>query len=221
MVKEQLHENSVLMKDLRDCLQQQQQDQQAAKHSNTIVGSLDSRLAYVADQFQTVLKTRTKQIKQQRERKNMFVFDSPNNLYNNRVVQKHNHGETHLSFDQQQGAHANVNNQQQEQQQQGGELVLNMNDQFLKERTDEILNIEKSIVELSDMYKDFAIMIKQQGELAMSIERNVEDAVINVELAQDQLTQYLSKISGHRGLILKVFLVLVAFIIFISVFVLR
>ena len=84
MVKEHLHGNSILMKELKDCLLQQQQDQQATKHSNTIVGSLDSRLAYVADQFQTVLKTRTKQIKQQRERKNLFVFDSPNNLYNNR-----------------------------------------------------------------------------------------------------------------------------------------
>lgn len=145
-------------------------------------------------------------------------------------------GETRINFGGQQvlppAQHTKIDGGEQEQddsntdspvvqEQHHAELVLNMNDQYLKERTDEILNIEKSIIELGEMYKDLAHMVKQQGELAMSIERNVEDAVVNVEQAQDQLTQYLHKISGHRGLILKVFLVIVAFIIFISVFVLR
>lgn len=84
LVKEELHANSVILKELKQILAEQQEEQQASKHASTIVNALDSRLSYVAGRFQSVLKTRTQQIKQQRQRKREFSYESPNNLYSNR-----------------------------------------------------------------------------------------------------------------------------------------
>ena len=50
------------------------------------------------------------------------------------------------------------------------------------------------------------------------IDANVDAAVANVGSAQEQLIMYLSKISGNRWLAVKVFLVLIIFIIIFVVF---
>lgn len=58
----------------------------------------------------------------------------------------------------------------------------------------------------------------EQGEMMQRIDANVDAAVANVGSAQEQLIMYLSKISGNRWLAVKVFLVLIIFIIIFVVF---
>ena len=62
-------------------------------------------------------------------------------------------------------------------------------------------------------------MVQQQGELAVRIDENVDDALGNVEGAQGQLLKYLDRISGNRWLILKVLGVVLFFLLIFVLFV--
>lgn len=59
----------------------------------------------------------------------------------------------------------------------------------------------------------------EQGELAIRIDENVDDTLANVDSAQAQLLKYLRSVSSNRWLILKVFFVLMVFLVIFVAFV--
>lgn len=61
--------------------------------------------------------------------------------------------------------------------------------------------------------------MQEQGELTVRIDENVEETLANVDSAQAQLLKYLNSISSNRWLIMKVFFVMLAFLIFFIVFI--
>ena len=61
--------------------------------------------------------------------------------------------------------------------------------------------------------------VEEQGELAIRIDENVDDTLANVDSAQDQLLKYLNSISSNRWLIMKIFFVLMLFLVVFVVFV--
>ena len=62
-------------------------------------------------------------------------------------------------------------------------------------------------------------MVAEQGELAVRIDENVNESVANVDNAQTQLLKYMNSISSNRWLIMKIFGVLISFLVFFVVFV--
>ena len=231
--------------------QQQQQQQQVTEHSNHIITGLNSRLMYTTQQFQNVLQTRTKQIMQQQERRNIFVTSNANHggggggmgassvsssvsstsspLNHNKMTHSRNSPQSDNY------THNNNNNntivqiggeiqpqQPQQQQQQQLETVIQVqkrNDQHLRMRSEEIRSIERDMKQLSEMFVELGQMVKMQGELAIRIDDKVSEAVLHVEEGQSELAKYLKRVSSNRGLVLKMFFVMVVFIIFIGVFV--
>ena len=63
------------------------------------------------------------------------------------------------------------------------------------------------------------LQVQEQGELAIRIDENIDDSLQNVDSAQAQLLKYLNSISSNRWLIMKVFAVLVLFLVIFVVFV--
>lgn len=61
--------------------------------------------------------------------------------------------------------------------------------------------------------------VEEQGELAIRIDENVDETFSNVDSAQDQLLKYLNSISSNRWLIMKIFFVLMLFLVVFVVFV--
>lgn len=61
--------------------------------------------------------------------------------------------------------------------------------------------------------------MEEQGELAIRIDENVDETLANVDSAQDQLLKYLNSISSNRWLIMKIFFVLMLFLVAFVVFV--
>ncbi len=55
--------------------------------------------------------------------------------------------------------------------------------------------------------------------MAIRIDENVDDALANVDSAQTQLLKYLNSISSNRWLIMKIFFVLMIFLVIFVVFV--
>lgn len=61
--------------------------------------------------------------------------------------------------------------------------------------------------------------VHEQGELAIRIDENVDETLSNVDSAQAQLLKYLRSVSSNRWLIMKVFAVLMVFLVIFVVFV--
>lgn len=103
--------------------------------------------------------------------------------------------------------------------QQAQALMAAPQDQYLSSRAEALHQVESTIVELGSIFQQLAHMVHEQGEMAMRIDENVDDALSNVDAGQAQLLKYLSAISSNRMLLLKVFAVLMAFMIFFIMFI--
>jgi syntaxin 5 len=69
------------------------------------------------------------------------------------------------------------------------------------------------------MFTQLAAMVQEQGELALRIDDNIDNVASNVDSAQTELLKYLQTISNNRWLALKIFGILLIFImlfIFVS-----
>ncbi|KAG6547387.1 hypothetical protein Mapa_010835 [Marchantia paleacea] len=108
---------------------------------------------------------------------------------------------------------------QQQQQQLQQQLVVPAQDSYMQSREEALRNVESTITELSTIFAHLATMVAQQGAVAIRIDENLEETTANVEGAQGALLKYLNQISSNRWLIIKIFMVLVIFLLIFVVFV--
>ncbi|KAL9186439.1 hypothetical protein ACHAXT_005677 [Thalassiosira profunda] len=77
---------------------------------------------------------------------------------------------------------------------------------------------EKSIAELGTMFAKMSSLISQQGEVLERIEDDVEAAGGEIDAGHDELVKVYSMTRGNRGLILKVFGILIFLIVFMKLY---
>ncbi|KAL2912031.1 Integral membrane protein SED5 [Polyrhizophydium stewartii] len=98
---------------------------------------------------------------------------------------------------------------QQQQQQQQQQMLMTPNEvaqsEYLESRSQAIESIESTIVELGQIYQNFATLLASQREAVQRIDDNIQDVNMNVEGAHTQLVKYYQNISNNRALMLKVF----------------
>lgn len=97
--------------------------------------------------------------------------------------------------------------------------ALETKDVYYDLRNEAVQNIEKTIAQLGDMYTQLADIVSIQEEQVLRIDGNVTTTLTNVQLGNEQLENYWKNISGNRWLIIKVFMVLIFFAMFFSIFV--
>ncbi|NP_955924.2 syntaxin 5A, like [Danio rerio] len=180
-------------------------------HSNTIVVSLQSKLASMSSDFKSVLEVRTENLKQQRSRQEQFSQTPASasafhtNSFNNSVLMQDDSKKTDISID------MDLNSSQQMQ-------LVNERDSYIQNRADTMQNIESTIVELGSIFQQLAHMVKEQEETVHRIDANVEDTQLNVDLAHTEILKYFQSVSNNRWLLIKMFLVLVIFFIVFVLF---
>ncbi|XP_054648122.1 syntaxin-5a isoform X2 [Dunckerocampus dactyliophorus] len=182
-------------------------------HSNTIVVSLQSKLASMSNDFKSVLEVRTENLKQQRSRREQFSqppsASSPlmaNNFKSSVLMQDESRslGDVAIDMD----SHTNPLQLQ----------LIDEQDSYIQSRADTMQNIESTIVELGSIFQQLAHMVKEQEETIQRIDSNVEDTQLNVEAAHSEILKYFQSVSSNRWLMIKIFLVLVIFFIIFVVF---
>ncbi|KAF9613131.1 hypothetical protein IFM89_005702 [Coptis chinensis] len=109
--------------------------------------------------------------------------------------------------------------QQQQQEQQQQQQMVPLQDSYMQSRAEALQNVESTIHELSNIFQQLATMVSEQGEIAIRIDENMEDTLANVEGAQGQLLKYLNGISSNRWLMIKIFFVLIVFLMIFLFFV--
>ncbi|GAB5578000.1 syntaxin-5 isoform X1 [Prionailurus iriomotensis] len=183
-------------------------------HSNTIVVSLQSKLASMSNDFKSVLEVRTENLKQQRNRREQFSRApvsalplAPNHLGGSAVVLG---AESRASGD----VAIDMMDSRTSQQLQ----LIDEQDSYIQSRADTMQNIESTIVELGSIFQQLAHMVKEQEETIQRIDENVLGAQLDVDAAHSEILQYFQSVTSNRWLMVKIFLILIVFFIIFVVF---
>eukprot|EP00262_Sarcandra_glabra_P011966 TRINITY_DN2975_c1_g1_i1.p1 TRINITY_DN2975_c1_g1~~TRINITY_DN2975_c1_g1_i1.p1 ORF type:complete len:343 (-),score=52.42 TRINITY_DN2975_c1_g1_i1:195-1223(-) len=205
-------------------------------HSTTVVDNLKNRLMSATKEFKEVLTMRTENLKVHENRRQLFSSttskDSTNPFIRQRpLVTKAANASTttppppwangpsssQLFPRKQMNGETSILNQASAQQQQ--QQLVPLQDSYMQSRAEALQNVESTIHELSNIFTQLATMVSQQGELAIRIDENMDDTLANVEGAQGALLKYLNSISSNRWLMIKIFFVLIVFLMIFLFFV--
>ncbi|GKY93220.1 hypothetical protein MPSEU_000289800 [Mayamaea pseudoterrestris] len=105
-------------------------------------------------------------------------------------------------------------------QESGGMMQMQLipDQDYLRERADAMSTVESNIVELGTIFNKLAVMVSEHQEMVQRVEDNVEDANATINLSLGVLTDTLTSLRTNRMLALKVFSILVAFIVMFIIF---
>ncbi|KAI8895650.1 t-SNARE [Globomyces pollinis-pini] len=184
-------------------------NKQTKEHSHNVISSLESKLANTSDAFKSVLKVRSDNLKQQKERKDQYSFVNQaesSSLTSNSPLY---HPEKKPTRDVNQSGDAIIDFGSGFQEQQL--MEPSQNSAYLEQRDQTIESIESTIAELGQVYKDFANIIAQQREMVQRIDDNTQDVEMNIQGAHSQLLKYYQGISSNRALMFKIFGALMVF----------
>ncbi|CAN1331317.1 SYP32 [Linum perenne] len=201
-------------------------------HSTTVVDNLKNRLMSATKEFKEVLTMRTENLKVHENRRQLFSATSSKDAVNPFVRQRplasrstgsassappapwaNGSATSSQLFPSRQ---SDVESQPLIQQQQ---QMVPLQDSYMQSRAEALHNVESTIHELGNIFTQLATMVSQQGELAIRIDENMDETLSNVEGAQGQLVRYLNSISSNRWLMIKIFFVLVVFLMIFLFFV--
>ncbi|KAJ0981626.1 hypothetical protein J5N97_009881 [Dioscorea zingiberensis] len=210
-----------------------------SSHSTTVVDNLKNRLMSATKEFKEVLTMRTENLKVHENRRQLFSSSTSKESSNPFIRQRplasratpessappvpwaNNSTVSSPLFPRKpmngEGSSSNQPLIQQQQQQQ--QQMVPMQDSYMQSRAEALQNVESTIHELSNIFTQLATMVSQQGELAIRIDENMDDTLANVEGAQGALLKYLNSISSNRWLMIKIFFVLMVFLMIFLFFV--
>ncbi|XP_058181864.1 syntaxin-31 [Rhododendron vialii] len=208
-------------------------------HSTTVCDDLKNKLMGTTKQFQDVLTTRTENIKAHENRKQMFSTNiarenplrqpaktvtepppwstpsgssgsSQQSILPADGVQAGNQLRRRLAADNTPTHHMEMSMLQQ---------VVPRQESYSQSRAVALQNVESTISELGGIFTHLATMVAHQGELAIRIDDNMEESLANVEGARSSLLRHLNQISSNRWLMIKIFAILIFFLMVFIFFV--
>lgn len=97
--------------------------------------------------------------------------------------------------------------------------VVPRQESYSQSRAVALQNVESTISELGGIFTHLATMVAHQGELAIRIDDNMEESLANVEGARSSLLRHLNQISSNRWLMIKIFAILIFFLMVFIFFV--
>lgn len=209
-----------------------------SSHSTTVVDDLKNRLMSTTKEFKEVLTMRTENLKVHENRRQLFSAtaskDSANPFVRQRPLSARSAASSSTAapppwanndtasssqlFPRKQADGESQPLLQQQHQQQQQQMVP-LQDSYMQSRAEALQNVESTIHELGGIFNQLATLVSQQGEVAIRIDENMDDTLANVEGAQGALLKYLNSISSNRWLMIKIFFVLIFFLMVFLFFV--
>jgi len=180
-------------------------NKQTAEHTTSILKTLKTRLKNATKSFGQILEVRTDSLKTQEKERQQYTPAlhlnriGESNLFN-KMEEESKNNEVAITIPDQQIS------------------VLQNQDRYLESRADAVIQIEKTITELQGIFQHLATLVVEQGEMIERIDTNIYQSESNVNNAQKQLLKYLSSVSSNRWLMLKLFGILLVFIVIFIVF---
>jgi len=201
--------------------QQTLRSKHQATHSSTVVAALQLRLASMTSDFKQVLEVRSENLRESKSRREQFSQGAVTRSMPQMDGYPSGSVLATAAMDDDEAAAAQSNGEVASsmeeraammQMQHGGDMT------YLQSRADAMQNIETTIVELGGIFNQLATMIKEQEEIMVRIDSNVEDAALNVDAGHSEILKYFQSVSSNRWLMVKIFGVLIFFFIFFVIF---
>ncbi|CAL5363790.1 unnamed protein product [Camellia sinensis] len=205
-------------------------------HSTTVCDDLKNKLMGATKQFQDVLTTRTENIKAHENRKLIFStnvarenpLSNPPKTVTEPPPWSNSSGSLQQSVSPADGVQvgsqlrrrlATDNTPSHHMEMSMLQQVVPRQESYSQSRAVALQNVESTISELGGIFTHLATMVAQQGELAIRIDDNMEESLTNVESARSALLRHLNQISSNRWLMIKIFAILVFFLMVFIFFV--
>ncbi|XP_047320137.1 syntaxin-31 [Impatiens glandulifera] len=202
-------------------------------HSKTVCDDLKDKLMGATKQFKEVLTARTENIKAHENRKQMFstslARENPLKHQIQTAAEPPPWSNQHRTSDSLQPSGSASNGVQSGNQLRrrmasentpSNEMEMAMLQQtvprqetYTQSRSVALQNVESTISELSGIFTHLATMVAQQGELAIRIDDNMEESLTNVDNARSALGKHLTQIRSNRGLMIKIFAIIIFFLL--------
>lgn len=178
----------------------------ASDHSVTIINTLNSNLLRTTKEFNDALQIRTQSLKTQQERKDKYRSrrpgGGPSPVFRPLAIEM-------IDDDVNDDDDGDV------------KIVvpsLQTEDDLILQRSNQIQDIEVHITEIKGIFDKLTSLVAMQGEKIRRIEDNVQETMTSAEGAVEQLLKYLKGLSNNQWLIMKVFLILLFFILVFVLF---
>ncbi|KAL7253357.1 hypothetical protein ACSBR1_007813 [Camellia fascicularis] len=192
-------------------------------HSTTVCDDLKNKLMGATKQFQDVLTTRTENIKAHENRKLIFstnvARENPLSNPPKTVTEPPPWSNSSGSLQQSVRRLATDNTPSHHMEMSMLQQVVPRQESYSQSRAVALQNVESTISELGGIFTHLATMVAQQGELAIRIDDNMEESLTNVESARSALLRHLNQISSNRWLMIKIFAILIFFLMVFIFFV--
>ncbi|XP_010543743.1 PREDICTED: syntaxin-31 isoform X2 [Tarenaya hassleriana] len=207
-----------------------------AGHSTAVCDDLKTRLMGATKQLQDVLTTRSENIKAHESRKQIFStknasrdstppqhnvktltepppWSSPSNPSNDfqPSISPPNNGAAPINHLRRRPVIDNASSNQMEMSML--QQTVPRQESYAQSRATALHSVESTITELSGIFTHLATMVTQQGELAIRIDDNMDESLANVDGAHSSLLRHLNRISSNRWLMIKIFAVVILFLV--------
>ena len=73
--------------------------------------------------------------------------------------------------------------------------------------------MQSTLAELGGIFQQLAEMVQQQGWQLQRVDENLDDSLSNVNEGLGQLQRYMRNMSSNRGLMVRVFAILLFFVV--------
>lgn len=171
-------------------------------HASNMVDTLKTRLLEVTKDFKTALELRTTSMEATQQRKDMWnpsQASASNPFPSRHRPTPSGNPEDIEGGGMMGGAQAQV---------QG----------YHQSRAEAVTSVQKTITELAQMFNKMAMMVTAQEEMIQRIDADISETQHNLDQGQKHLLKFYDHISSNRMLIIKVFLILMFFVVFFVVF---
>ncbi|GAA5801692.1 hypothetical protein HPULCUR_007143 [Helicostylum pulchrum] len=180
---------------------------QATDHTNSVIMSLQTKLADTSLGFKDVLESEV-DIQQEQS-----FAAAPSYSPQPRRRVNANQQSTQEIYESPQSLGIPMISQQQQQQ-----VMIEQQDQRIETRSNAMETVESTIAELGSIFQQLATMVAEQRETIQRIDQNTDDIEMNVLGAQNQLMKYYTNISSNRSFIIKVFITVILLFLLFSLF---
>ncbi|GLT89164.1 hypothetical protein SLE2022_071600 [Rubroshorea leprosula] len=97
--------------------------------------------------------------------------------------------------------------------------VIPRQENYTESRAAALHTVESTISELSGISTQLATVVAQQGKLVISIDEDMDESLANVEGSSNAVLRHLHQISSSRWLLIKIFAVIILFLLVFIIFV--
>jgi len=169
-------------------------------HASNMINTLKTRLLEVTKDFKDALEDRSKTMESQDKRRRMYSTKSESSS-------------NPFSKGRRQSGSSNPDDPE------SGGGAQEASQMYNHSRAQAVESVQRTIGELAQMFSKMAVLVTAQEEMIQRIDHDVDDASDNMNAAQETLMKYFAHISSNRTLIIKVFAILVVFIVFFAIFI--